>query len=93
MSAIVWIASYPKSGNTWLRFLIAHLAHGELERSGDLQARVPDAHKVRDWSASKVSGAEFIKTHWLPRHLPKQFTTAGLVYIARNPFDVIASNF
>src|SRR6185437_3073775 len=25
MSGIVWIASYPKSGNTWMRLVLAHL--------------------------------------------------------------------
>ncbi len=49
MGNIVWLASYPKSGNTWLRAFIANLianrteavALAELPRYGDLEAR-PD---------------------------------------------------
>lgn len=49
MGNIVWLASYPKSGNTWLRAFLANLianrttpvALDELPRYGDLEAR-PD---------------------------------------------------
>jgi hypothetical protein len=49
MGNIVWLASYPKSGNTWLRAFIANLTANraapvplaELPRYGDLEAR-PD---------------------------------------------------
>ena len=35
---IVWIASYPKSGNTWVRSILYCATHGkvELNRMGDL---------------------------------------------------------
>ncbi|MEY2879756.1 MAG: hypothetical protein RLZZ15_2136 [Verrucomicrobiota bacterium] len=29
MSGLVWLASYPKSGNTWLRVVLANLRRGE----------------------------------------------------------------
>ena len=29
MTPTVWISSWPKSGNTWVRFLLANLFHGE----------------------------------------------------------------
>lgn len=49
MGNILWLASYPKSGNTWLRAFLANLVAnrpapvplGELPRHGDLEAR-PD---------------------------------------------------
>ena len=28
MKGIVWLASYPKSGNTWFRAFLANLLHG-----------------------------------------------------------------
>jgi hypothetical protein len=28
---IIWLASYPKSGNTWVRFLIYNLVFGKPE--------------------------------------------------------------
>ena len=92
MTEAVWLASYPKSGNTWLRFLIAHLAGADLSRSAELATLVPDGHTIADWSSLERSRPRVIKTHWLPRHLPAPMTTRAVIYIARNPFDVIASN-
>ncbi|HEX6375682.1 MAG TPA: sulfotransferase domain-containing protein [Allosphingosinicella sp.] len=37
MTGIVWLASYPKSGNTWMRLLIANL-DGEAEAPTDINA-------------------------------------------------------
>lgn len=34
MEKIVWLASYPRSGNTWMRFLLAAYAHGDVEGWG-----------------------------------------------------------
>ena len=44
MTQIVWIASYPKSGNTWVRTLVASLIYGEIARSADLMQLIPDIH-------------------------------------------------
>jgi Sulfotransferase domain len=49
MTRTVWLASYPKSGNTWMRMLIANLASKDApadindlpERSGIASARAP----------------------------------------------------
>jgi hypothetical protein len=52
MTRTVWLASYPKSGNTWLRILIANLAAKDkpldindlAERGGIASARAPFDH-------------------------------------------------
>src|SRR5581483_9345956 len=49
MTRTVWLASYPKSGNTWLRMLIANLSANEApmnindlpQRGGIASARAP----------------------------------------------------
>ena len=49
MTRTIWLASYPKSGNTWFRMLLANLAATETpvdinrlpERSGIASAREP----------------------------------------------------
>jgi len=43
---IVWIASYPKSGNTWVRFLAANLLYGRQESAASLGERIPDVHEL-----------------------------------------------
>lgn len=91
---VLWLASYPKSGNTWLRALLYQLLHGPLAGSDDLQRRIPDAHKLRCLPRSaEPAQALPIKTHWLPSTIPFAHSTAGFVYVARNPWDVVVSNF
>ena len=57
MSRIVWLASYPKSGNTWFRLLVANLSATEAptdindmgERGGIASARTPfEFHTLLD---------------------------------------------
>ena len=37
---IVWVASYPKSGNTWLRFLLINLIFGPRDSTADFETLV-----------------------------------------------------
>ena len=93
MAKIVWIASYPKSGNTWVRFLLAHLLLKNIERSAQVARQIPDIH-------DGVAGAHLfgkqltlIKTHWkFWTGLPLREDTAGAVYLLRHPIDVLESN-
>lgn len=41
MSGTAWLASYPKSGNTWVRALIYALRHGGIDRLADLREERP----------------------------------------------------
>lgn len=43
MTGIVWLASYPKSGNTWLRMFLAHLLGGD-EAAFDINGFAPLIH-------------------------------------------------
>lgn len=43
MGEIVWLASYPKSGNTWLRLFFANLICGELDPVGINELGIPIA--------------------------------------------------
>jgi hypothetical protein len=93
MASIVWIASYPRSGNTWLRFLLANLLFGEVKSSTQLQRLIPDIHRgiagVHLWG----TGTTLVKTHWCRSGaLPLKAETIGVIYLLRDPVDVMCSN-
>lgn len=90
---LIWLASYPKSGNTWLRFLLANFLWGPITDSAQIDRHIPDIHHqfpLRQISTSH--GLGFVKTHQpTPAEVPYPHMTDGAVYIVRNPLDVIAS--
>jgi hypothetical protein len=49
MSGLVWLASYPKSGNTWMRMLLSayqHPRHGGLQLTDAFQATVSESRRT-----------------------------------------------
>ena len=93
---IIWLASYPKSGNTYLRFLIYNYLYTEVNESMEVEKAMPDIHKLL--TAGKglntgVSQSVFVKTHFCYNDkLPYHKETRGFIYIIRNPRDVLLSN-
>jgi hypothetical protein len=93
MAKIVWIASYPRSGNTWLRFLLGNLIAGPIETSAQLLTLIPDIHRAI--SAAHLHGphSTLIKTHWAwHAAFPLREDTQGAIYLMRHPVEVLASN-
>jgi hypothetical protein len=94
MGKIVWLASYPRSGNTWMRFLLANLLKGKaVSRSTEANLLVPDIHD--GISGAHLYGARttIVKTHWAYRpDLPLREDVAGALHLVRNPIDVLESN-
>lgn len=94
-----WVASYPKSGNTWTRFLIAGLVEGPLASSADLQRTVPDIHAGFAPELAKELAARpvvYLKTHlpWHPTRAPfarPGATSDRSVCIVRHPLGVLTS--
>lgn len=88
---IVWLASYPKSGNTWVRFLLYSLLHGPPAKSIDVSKRIPDVHRPIPFSAPP-SGPLYAKTHAaLTERHPHLDKSVRAVYIVRHPKDVLLS--
>ncbi len=93
MAKIVWIASYPRSGNTWVRFLLANLLYGPVPSSAALNTVIPDIH--RSLAGGQLYGRPklLIKTHWrFDPALPLREDTIGVIYVLRHPIDVLISN-
>jgi hypothetical protein len=88
---IVWIASYPKSGNTWLRFMLCNLLFGTQSSAATLNQLIPDVHEVPH---ALLERGGLGKTHFMcSGALPLAERTAGCLYVVRHPADVLLSNF
>jgi hypothetical protein len=85
----VFLVSYPKSGNTWVRFLVGNLIAGDGSVTfADLETVIPDVYKHTASWFERLPGPRTIKSHeyFDPRY-PK------VVYIVRDPRDVVTSYF
>jgi hypothetical protein len=89
---IVWLASYPKSGNTWLRFFLYNYYYGKVSCSDQVAKAIPDIHKSPRLDDG-FPGRVFCKTHFTlsPRH-PYLAETSAFVYLIRNPRDILLSS-
>jgi len=93
---IIWLASYPKSGNTYLRFLLYNYLYGEVRESIQVERVMPDLHKILSRGGRIHVEKDiniFCKTHFAysDQH-PYIEHTAGAIYILRNPRDLLLSN-
>ena len=82
-----FIVSYPRSGNTWTRFLLANLLHPQQEVTfATIENQVPDAEAQSRVHFRRISRPRFIKSHqyFHPRY-------RKVVYIVRDPRDVALS--
>jgi len=85
----VFLVSFPKSGNTWSRFLIANLLRPE--RSADfatIRQLVPDPFGTTKREFERVARPRVIKSHecFDPRY-PR------VIYVVRDPRDVVISQY
>jgi hypothetical protein len=85
----VFLVSFPKSGNTWTRFLIANLAHPETPATfANIHELVPDPEGTAKKILDHMSRPRIIKSHecFDPRY-PRA------MYIVRDPRDVALSQY
>lgn len=81
----VFLASYPRSGNTWLRFLLADISLGRSVGFEELDRVIP-AVGFHDGAPALVGAGRMIKTH--ERH---RGAYERSVYLVRDVRDVLVS--
>jgi Sulfotransferase domain len=84
-----FLVSYPRSGNTWTRFLIANLLHPETAVGfANIESLVPDTAALSSRTLKRVPRPRVLKSHQYfdPRY-PK------VLYVVRDPRDVALSYY
>ena len=85
----VFLTSYPRSGNTWTRFLVGNLVHPEEPVTFlNVERLVPDMYKHSDRYLRNLARPRILKSHEVfdPRY-------KRIIYIVRDPRDVAISNY
>jgi hypothetical protein len=84
-----FIVSYPRSGNTWTRFLIANLLFaGQPISFANIERLIPDAEAQSSLYMKRVPSPRVIKSHqYFDHRYPK------VLYITRDPRDVAVSYY
>ncbi len=83
----IMLCSYPRSGNTWLRFMIANLTNPGIGVSfSNIEKRVPDIYVSSTRSINSVSSPRFIKSHQ-----PFNGAYRKVVYLVRHPVATAVS--
>jgi Sulfotransferase domain len=84
-----FLVSYPRSGNTWTRFLIANLLFADRKVSFlNIDYLIPDTFNITRRELAKIPRPRLIKSHeyFDPRY-------KKVIYIVRDPRDVAISYY
>ncbi|MBX2802418.1 MAG: sulfotransferase domain-containing protein [Myxococcales bacterium] len=92
MIPCTWIATYPKSGTTWVRFIVHNLLVGPPETSADLSRSVPSIHETNDQWRRVLDSGGVLNTHkHFAHHVERYPRIRGFVHVVRHPADVFLS--
>ena len=85
----IFLVSYPKSGNTWTRFLIANLAYPEKNPDfSNINVLIPDPEAMAKRDLERAPRPRILKSH---DYFDPRFQK--IVYIVRDPRDVALSEY
>jgi hypothetical protein len=84
-----FLVSYPRSGNTWTRFLIANLVHPDKAVSfANIEQLIPDTSSQSNRALKRTPRPRIIKTHqYFDHRYPRT------IYIVRDPRDIALSYY
>ena len=85
----IFLTSYPRSGNTWTRFLVGNLVYeNEAVTFLNVERLVPDMYKHSDRTLRSLPHPRIMKSHecFDPRY-------KRVIYVVRDPRDVAVSNY
>jgi len=85
----VFLVSYPKSGNTWTRFLVANLVYPENRVDfSNINHLTPDPEALSQRRLAQLQRPRIVKSHQYfdPRY-------RRVIYIVRDPRDVLLSQY
>jgi hypothetical protein len=85
----LFLVSYPKSGNTWTRFLVANLVYPERNPDfANINILLPDVEGMFKRDLDRLSRPRILKSHqYFDPRFPK------VIYIVRDPRDVVLSEY
>ena len=83
----VFLVSYPKSGNTWVRFIIGNLLYKDFNFA-NMESLIPDIYVVSNQELKKVHRPRILKSHeyFDPRY-------KKIILIVRDPRSVAVSYY
>lgn len=90
----VFLCSYPKSGTTWLGFLIAHVLKGDASDELDLKSfnrYVPDVNLQYTKRGSAAAHSGLSDPRFFLCHATYDAQLPKVVYVTRDPRDVMVS--
>lgn len=85
----IFLVSYPKSGNTWTRFLIANLVYPEKNPDfSNINRIIPDPEAITKRDLDRSPRPRILKSH---QHFEPRYQK--VIYVVRDPRDVVLSEY
>jgi hypothetical protein len=85
-----FLASYPRSGNTWLRFMLFEALTGSPAGFPDVRRAMPHVNPYRNTRPLLANGARLFLTH---EQYGRHYRHATVVYLVRDVRDVVLSEY